>query len=164
MRSRARLGNFLPIVCEPPETYATPRVTPRTSALPTPRFVYVRARGPFVGLPLRESAVRVRPRLGCRLLGRCVWRLLVAPALAGDPQQLDFRRDVLPILSQNCFTCHGPDSKTRKADLRLDQKEVRLRPKEPVIVPGKSGESELVAASRARDPDEVMPPPRRARS
>jgi hypothetical protein len=73
---------------------------------------------------------------------------------------VDFRRDVLPILSENCFTCHGPDEKTRKADLRLDVKESALRATDPVIVPGKSGESELFARVSSTDRDQVMPPPK----
>jgi Protein of unknown function (DUF1553)/Protein of unknown function (DUF1549)/Planctomycete cytochrome C len=73
---------------------------------------------------------------------------------------IDFRREVLPILSENCFTCHGPDEKTRKADLRLDVKESALRVKDPVIVPGKSGESELFERVSSADPDEIMPPPK----
>ena len=73
---------------------------------------------------------------------------------------VDFSRDVLPILSENCFPCHGPDAKTRKADLRLDVKEGALRTKDPVIVPGKSGESELILRITSTDRDEVMPPPK----
>jgi hypothetical protein len=80
------------------------------------------------------------------------------PVRAGDPGSLDFRRDILPILSEHCFLCHGPDSKTRKADLRLDVKEGALRTSDPVIVPGKSGESELILRIVSEDPDEVMPP------
>jgi hypothetical protein len=77
---------------------------------------------------------------------------------AGAPEPVDFRRDILPILSDNCFRCHGPDSRTRKADLRLDVKESALRKAEPVIVPGKSGDSELVARITSTDAEEVMPP------
>ncbi len=77
---------------------------------------------------------------------------------AGAPSQVDFRRDIQPILSDNCFLCHGPDSKTRKADLRLDVKDGALRKADPVIVPGKSGESELIARIISKDPEELMPP------
>ena len=92
----------------------------------------------------------------------CCW---LAGSLQGAFAQppVDFRRDVLPILSENCFTCHGPDEKTRKADLRLDVKESALRTKDAVIVPGKSGESELFERVSSTDPDEIMPPPKSAK-
>src|SRR5829696_1373811 len=79
---------------------------------------------------------------------------------ASAQDKVDFARDVLPILSDNCFRCHGPDEKARKADLRLDTKEAALRKEAPVIVPGKSDESSLVARVESADPKEVMPPPR----
>ena len=86
--------------------------------------------------------------------------LAFAPPLFAADEPVDFRRDVLSVLSGNCFTCHGPDSKTRKANLRLDVKEGALRTKDAVIVPGKSSESELVERIASTDPDEVMPPPK----
>ena len=61
----------------------------------------------------------------------------------------NFGRDVLPILSENCFACHGPDASDRKADLRLDTREGA----EPVL------EGKLLGHISARDPDEIMPPP-----
>ena len=70
----------------------------------------------------------------------------------------DFSREVLPILSDNCFKCHGPDANARKAKLRLDRKESTLREKDPIIIPGKSAESELIARIFSSDPDEHMPP------
>ncbi len=72
---------------------------------------------------------------------------------------VDFSREVLPIFSDKCYKCHGPDPKKRKADLRLDTKEGALRTKEPVIVPRKSRESELVRRISTSNPDDLMPPP-----
>src|SRR5271166_5314003 len=74
---------------------------------------------------------------------------------ADGPPTIRFGRDILPILSHNCFQCHGPDEKARKAKLRLDTHKGALS----VVVPGKSGESELIR--RINDEaDELMPPPR----
>ena len=103
----------------------------------------------------RERARLARVRLAC--VTPCLLAFAVQRAVAEVP--VDFRRDVLPVLSENCFTCHGPDSKTRKADLRLDLKEGALRANDPVIVPGKSRESELFDRISSTDRDEVMPPP-----
>src|SRR3954462_15640094 len=74
---------------------------------------------------------------------------------------VDYARDVLPILSENCYHCHGPDEKARKAKLRLDTKEGAYRVKDDVavVVPGKPEQSELVRRITANDPDERMPPP-----
>jgi hypothetical protein len=105
-----------------------------------------------------SSAARRPCRVMARLLG-CALVLSAPPALAA-PGPIDFSREILPILSQNCFTCHGPDSQARKADLRLDVKESALRATDAVIVPGNSGESELIARISSRDPAEVMPPPK----
>ena len=68
----------------------------------------------------------------------------------------DFSRDVLLILSDTCFTRHGPDANARKAKLRLD---VEADAKQEVIVPGKSVESEIIARIFSKDADELMPPP-----
>jgi hypothetical protein len=81
---------------------------------------------------------------------------LAAQASAVD--KVDYNRDVRPILSDHCFACHGPDKKQRKADLRLDIRDVALA--KGAIVPGKVDESELCARILATDPDEMMPPPR----
>ena len=66
-------------------------------------------------------------------------------------EQSRFSREILPILSDRCFTCHGPDSAKRKADLRLDQRDSALKSK--AIVPGKASESELIARITSHDPD-----------
>jgi hypothetical protein len=81
---------------------------------------------------------------------------MAASAAPTAKAALDFSREVLPILSNHCFTCHGPDANARKAKLRLDQEKDA---KAEVIVPGKSAESELISRIFSDDPDEQMPPP-----
>src|SRR5262249_15814958 len=73
---------------------------------------------------------------------------------------IDYARDVLPILSANCYKCHGPDDTDRQMELRLDKKEgaFRVRKGITVIVPGEAAKSELVRRITSKDPDEVMPP------
>ena len=72
----------------------------------------------------------------------------------------DFQRDVRPILSENCFTCHGPDAETREAGLRLDTFEgaTARRDGAAAVTPGRPNESELIARITAKDPHERMPP------
>ena len=71
-----------------------------------------------------------------------------------------YNRDVLPILSNKCFKCHGADSAQRKAGLRLDVRESATanRDGSVVISPGKPNYSELVRRIRSTDPDLAMPP------
>jgi hypothetical protein len=93
-----------------------------------------------------------------------VFRILISSLLlAGHSaaREVSFNRDVLPILSDACFTCHGPDSEAREADLRLDlEAEAKAnRDGFPAIVPGNPDESELIFHIFHEDPDEVMPPP-----
>jgi Protein of unknown function (DUF1549)/Protein of unknown function (DUF1553)/Planctomycete cytochrome C len=75
--------------------------------------------------------------------------------------QIDFNRDVRPILSDACFACHGPDETKAKGKLRLDSREHALKPAKSdkiAIVPGKPDESELIKRIFASDEDDVMPP------
>ena len=72
-----------------------------------------------------------------------------------------FNRDIRPILSNKCFFCHGPDEKTREADLRLDTREGAIEDHDGffAIVPGKPDDSELVYRIAEATGDEAMPPP-----
>jgi hypothetical protein len=79
------------------------------------------------------------------------------PAL---PETVEFNRDIRPILSDNCFACHGPDANQRKADLRLDVEASALAPRDgtPALVPGKPMESELFLRITATEALQRMPP------
>ena len=72
---------------------------------------------------------------------------------------LDFNRDVRPILSDKCFSCHGPDEHGRKADLRLDIEKNAKDSDFMAIVAGKPDESEMIFRIHSDDEDEIMPPP-----
>jgi len=88
--------------------------------------------------------------------------LLTFAALAAEAApKLDFNRDIRPILSDNCFACHGFDAKKRKADLRLDTAEGATAINDGVqaIKPGDPDGSELIKRLLTKDPEEVMPPP-----
>lgn len=88
------------------------------------------------------------------LLLACLASLL--PATAAEP--VSFSRDVLPILSDNCFGCHGQDESHRKGKLRLDVREAALA--KEAFVPGKPEVSELIKRIVTADEDELMPPPK----
>jgi hypothetical protein len=93
----------------------------------------------------------------------CVAAMLSAcGAFAAEPvRTIDFSRDVLPILSDRCFHCHGPDAADRQADLRLDRFEDATADRDghPAIVAGSPDRSELLNRVTSSDPDLVMPPP-----
>jgi len=80
--------------------------------------------------------------------------MLPAVLVAQPTKPVEFNRDIRPILSDNCFNCHGPAKTARKADLRLDTKEGALT----VIAPGKLKESLLYQRITSIDPHERMPP------
>ncbi len=75
--------------------------------------------------------------------------------------KVSFNREIRPILSEQCFSCHGFDAKHRKADLRLDTREGALAEHDGVraIIPGDPAKSELWKRLLSKDPEEVMPPP-----
>ena len=80
---------------------------------------------------------------------------------ANADDRVEFNRDIRPILSDNCFACHGPDEKTRQAELRLDLLDASRKPLpsgKVAVVPGKSAESELVRRIVSVDANAQMPP------
>jgi mono/diheme cytochrome c family protein len=114
--------------------------------------------------------MRAQSRLGGAPAARhfvlfVLWVLLAAPSpaplgAAGGP---DYQRQVRPILSENCFACHGPDRRQRKGGLRLDEREgalAKLRSGRFAIVPGDPERSLLLELVAAEDEDERMPPAR----
>ncbi|RPI76329.1 MAG: DUF1549 domain-containing protein, partial [Planctomycetaceae bacterium] len=94
------------------------------------------------------------------VLGTLLGPILQA-SRAAEPS-IEFNRDIRPILSENCYACHGPDSRKRKADLRLDIEADAKRTLDSgsiAIVPGKGSASELIARLVTADETAVMPPP-----
>jgi hypothetical protein len=85
--------------------------------------------------------------------------LLLALSLNTHAKEVDFNRDVRPILSDKCFFCHGPDKKHRKAKLRLDLESSAKDQKKKYIIPGKPQDSELIYRLTTDDEDDLMPPP-----
>ncbi len=82
--------------------------------------------------------------------------ILSGSAPAG-PAPVEFNRDIRPLLSDNCFFCHGPDKNKRKAGLRLDLRDAAL--KKEAFVPGKPDDSEIIKRILTKDSSDVMPPP-----
>src|SRR5690349_12684106 len=87
--------------------------------------------------------------------------VVASTAAAAVPEKVSFNQHVRPILSGNCFYCHGPDPKHREADLRLDQRETATADLGgyAAIVPGKPEQSALLKRVTSTDADEQMPPP-----
>lgn len=108
--------------------------------------------------PVREIGNSMLP------LYRTVLLLLLMCPLAARP--VDFRQEVLPILSDACFHCHGPDAATRKARLRLDTREGLFRTKDglTVVSAGHPDLSELIIRISSHDDEEIMPPREAKRS
>ena len=102
------------------------------------------------------------------------WLLLVICSCSGPltedvkkeyaslPEDIDYNFHIKPILSDRCYTCHGPDPQTRKAGLRLDTESEafrKLRSGNYAFVKGSIGNSEVIHRLTTNEPDKVMPPP-----
>jgi hypothetical protein len=100
---------------------------------------------------VRSIAAKVCAALGTVIL---VTRSFAATSSSLNTPQ--FNRDIRPVLAEHCFTCHGPDSAMRKADLRLDTQEGAHA---SVVVPGDANASEIIERITSDDPEVQMPPP-----
>ena len=82
-------------------------------------------------------------------------------AFFAEADEIQFNRDIRPILSDHCFACHGPDANHRKAGLRLDTREGVVADLDgySAVVPGEPARSELLARITTGDEDDLMPPP-----
>ena len=108
-----------------------------------------------IGLPVSGTIRNPLPALALLLIAATT-----SPARAADapkPGAIEYNRDIRPILAENCFACHGPDSASRKADLRLDRRDAAVTA--GAIAPGDVEASELLHRIASTDRDEVMPPP-----
>jgi mono/diheme cytochrome c family protein len=114
-------------------------------------------------LPIRVPSAWPLPRPVGRLL--LLWAATASLAAADKP--IDFGREILPVLSEHCFHCHGPDAGARKGELRLDTREgAFLKNKEgyAAVVAGNPDRSLLVERIFSHDQEEVMPPPKANRT
>ena len=99
-------------------------------------------------------------------LAACSLGLTLAAAMSttaraagqGAPPPISFNRDIRPILSNNCFACHGPDEKQRETKFHFDTKEGAFA-EDGIIVPGSAAGSMLVKRITNPDPKKRMPPP-----
>jgi hypothetical protein len=119
--------------------------------------------------PIPSSYAEGRAMRIARLLVPCLGVAIVGALAQGGAEAdrakpkpggvaIDFNRQIRPILSENCFPCHGPDSAARKAKLRLDLRDEAV--KAGVIVPGQPDQSPVVERILATDASERMPPPK----
>jgi mono/diheme cytochrome c family protein len=106
-----------------------------------------------------------RVRAGCNSVALAVFAFC-ARSSAQPAARIDFQREIRPILSDNCFLCHGPDADSRMAGLRLDRPETALgaRPHGAPVVPGNSAASLLYQRISNPDPNLRMPPAASRRS
>ena len=99
-------------------------------------------------------------KLSPMITGRLFAGLLLLPALtqaASAPPRVNYGRDVRPILSENCFYCHGQDANKRKAKLQLNTRAGQRT--NDVVVPGQPNKSELIRRICTTNADDQMPPP-----
>ena len=84
--------------------------------------------------------------------------IILVATIGQGAEKLKYNKDIRPILSENCFACHGPDSAARKADLRLDKREDAI--KFGAIVAGNAEKSPIIERIFSAEKSKVMPPPK----
>ena len=116
-------------------------------------------------MPLsRMAGMTLRPLLGLSALVVAASAYAQSPAgsaVAPLPDKVDFNRDIRPILSDNCYACHGPDAGQRKGDLRFDTKAGLFSDRKDgrkTLVAGKPDQSEIYRRITNPDPADRMPP------
>ncbi|TLD70423.1 DUF1553 domain-containing protein [Phragmitibacter flavus] len=112
-----------------------------------------------------DLTILTHPRLALlgftTLIAAATTTSILAASTAPNADSVQFNRDIRPILAEACFHCHGPDSGTRKADLRLDKEDGFFSDSSdsgPTILKGKPQDSPLYQRIVSTDPDELMPP------
>lgn len=109
----------------------------------------------------RRMAIKTTSLIGVTLFAAVAVSLAATKDKQDGGKGIDFNRDIRPILSDNCFACHGPDDQTRKGKLRLDTREDAFKAAKSgdfAIVPKDVKNSQLIARVTTKDEDEVMPP------
>ena len=144
---------------------ASPATITRGGACPVGEFPLHRE---DLSTPMKSFPVGRARRCSLMLLSTALLAL-ASDALAAPlpvPETIDFNRDVRRLLSNSCFKCHGPDAANNQSELRLDLRELAIKPHVNKagrtitgIVPGKPGESEVWRRLTSDDPLKVMPPP-----
>ena len=114
----------------------------------------------------RNRFTRAVLRIGVALFSVLALIAQISAAGLAPTEPVRFSRDILPILSDNCFACHGPDEQARKAQLRLDTREGAFgkgKSGKFALVANDSRHSEILRRLTTNDPDDVMPPPKSKR-
>ena len=113
--------------------------------------------GPSLGLVGLALSAALPLAVGMGLAGGLG---LAGSAGMARADEIDFNRDIRPILTDKCFRCHGPDSGSREADLRLDREEDAKADRDgnPAVVPRKPDKSELIRRITHEDESQRMPP------
>ena len=130
----------------------------RCAREPAP-ITYRRSPAAMIAWSVIRRVVRDHPRAWIAVFA-CGW--ISGSGVPVDAAEVDFIREIQPILAEHCWSCHGADAASREAGLRLDLREHALAGGDSgvaAIVPSRPEESELMRRVSSADPELVMPPP-----